>query len=380
VRVEWRRDDLPPPAGATADSALLTESIRAQIAEDGPITFARFMERALTDPDHGYYATAATRPSRSGDFVTAPELHPIFGRTLARQVREMRERLGSPAALTLREYGAGSGALASAVLEGLEGSGPGVRYEPVDLAPQLAAIGERLAIAAPSGPFTGVVIANEFLDALPVHRVIVLNGDLREIHVDWRDGAFAEVAGPLTDDRLASWFTDAGITLAENQRAEVNLAMLDWVDALSRELGRGYVIVVDYGAAAGELYGADRAGGTIRAFAGQRVSSDVLSEPGSRDITSSVDFDALERHARARGFDISGRRRTNEFLIASGLDDEYARARDAAANDWDASLNLRGVITRLLDPNALGGYLDSVWAKAAPTDPPLLGLTPNKRP
>ena len=174
---------------------------------------------------------------------------------------------------------------------------------------------------------TGVVIANEFADALPVHRVIQLDGALREIHVDWRDDRFIEVAGPLTDDRLATWFADAAIELAEGQRAEVNLAMLDWIRDVSAGLERGFVIVIDYGAAARELYGPDRPTGTIRAFSGQQVSGDVLSGVGARDITSHVDFDALEREARACGLIVVGRRRSNEFLIACGLDDAYQQAR-----------------------------------------------------
>ncbi len=190
-----------------------------------------------------------------------------------------------------------------------------------------------------------------------------LNGEPREIHVDWRDGQFVEVAGPLTDDRLATWFTDAGAELAENQRAEVNLAMLDWLAKLSHEIERGYVLIIDYGSTASDLYGSSRPTGTIRAFAGHQVSSDVLSDPGSRDITSHVDFDALERQARSCGLAVAGRRKSNEFLLACGLDDMYEQARAETDSDWDAALNLRSAIQRLLDPNALGGYLVEVLAK-----------------
>ena len=391
MRVEWRRESAPPPAGAAdVDDAGLAQSIRDEIARGGPITFARFMERALYDPERGYYVAAATRPMRSGDFLTAPELHPIFGRTLARQVDEMWRRMDRPADFVIREYGAGSGALFLSVLDGLaridSPLASSIRYEPVDFARQRALIADRLreagrgellvSISERNTTRTGLVIANEFLDALPVHRVIRLKGELREIHVDWRDGRFTEVAGPLTDDRLAVWFEDAGVELADSQRAEVNLAMLDWVAELSREIERGYVLVIDYGSGAMDLYGPSRPTGTIRAFAGQRVSSDVLSDPGSRDITSHVDFDAFERQARACDLEVAGRRRSNEFLIACGLDDTYRQARAAADSDWDAAVSLRSAIQRLLDPNALGGYMVGVLAKNAPTDPPLLGMMP----
>ena len=149
--------------------------------------------------------------------------------------------MGEPSDFAIREFGAGSGALFIAILDGLQrGASPlatTIRYEPVDLPRQQAQIrarferdglGDRVRTEA-ADPLVGVVLANEFLDALPVHRVIELNGALREIHVDWRDDRFTEVAGPMTDDRLASWFSDAGVGLAEGQRAEVNLALLDWV-------------------------------------------------------------------------------------------------------------------------------------------------------
>jgi SAM-dependent MidA family methyltransferase len=395
MRVEWRRDETSPPAGASDEgNAELAASIREEIAAQGPITFAHFLERALTDPVHGYYATSGDRPTRSGDFLTAPELHAIFGATLARQVDEMWQRLDRPNDFVMREFGAGTGSLFLAVVDGLVAIesplADTLRYEPVDFARQRAQIVERITsagrarqlvpVAERGGLRHGVVVANEFLDALPVHRVIKLNGALREIHVDWRDGRFSEVAGPFTDERLGTWFSGRDIELAESQRAEVNLAMLDWMRDVSASLDRGYLIVIDYGATAADLYGPSRPTGTIRAFSGQQVSADVLSGVGNRDITSHVDFDALEGEARARGLEVCGRRRSNEFLIACGLDDSYQRARAQADQDWDASMILRSAIQRLLDPNALGGYLVGVMAKDAPTEPPLLGFGEIQRP
>jgi SAM-dependent MidA family methyltransferase len=391
MHIEWRRDEPAPVDGTALEaSAALADSIRAEIEAGGPITFARFMERALYDPARGYYVTAVSRPTRSGDFLTAPELHPIFGQTLARQIDEMWRLMDQPDPFLVREYGAGSGALLLALLDGLlridSPLAATVRYDPIDFARQRALIEDRLTEAGRQSQLlrvaddhvihAGVVIANEYLDALPVHRVINLHGELRELYVAWRNERLTEVAGPMSDERVARWFTNAGITLAEGQRAEANLAMLDWIDGLTRDLEHGFAVVIDYGAGAGELYGPDHPTGTIRAFAGQRVSSDVLGEPGSRDITASVDFDALEGQARACGFSVVGRRRTNEFLLAAGLDDVYEQARAAAENDWEESLLLRSAITRLLDSNALGGYQVSVLARNVPTDPTLSGFQP----
>jgi SAM-dependent MidA family methyltransferase len=375
---------------ADAAAQPLVTSIREEIAAHGPITFARFMQRALYDARDGYYTRSAVRPTRAGDFVTAPELHPIFGQTLARQLDEMWRRLGQPDSFVVREYGAGSGSLILALIDGLARLGSPLavtlRYEPVDFARQRTLISERMTSAGREGLLVpiaergslrvGVVVANEYVDALPVHRVVVIDGQLREIHIDWRDDAFHEVAGPLSDTRIADWFSDSEIELAEGQRAEVNLAMLDWIGEVASELERGYVMVIDYGSTARELYGPSRPDGTLRAFAAHRVSSDVLSGVGQRDITAHVDFDALERAAQLSGLDFLGRRRAAEFLLATGLEDAYAQARPEAEQDWDSALGLRSAVQRLIDPNALGGYQVALFSRGVAVEPALRGLAP----
>ena len=257
LRVELRRDDTSLPSLVDDGEPLLVEAIRAEITTRGPITFARFMERALYEPGLGYYATRPDRPTRSGDFLTAPELHPIFAWTLAGQVDEMWRWLGSPADFVLREYGAGSGALFTALLDGLVQAGSGlassIRYQPIDLPLQTQLIGQRLAdtgradvVEAPpvDEQFVGCILANEFLDALPVHRVVQVAATLREIYVDWRDERFVEVVGALSDSRLGEFFSAAGVALADGQRAEVNLAQSDWLMDAAGALKRGYVMVI----------------------------------------------------------------------------------------------------------------------------------------
>ena len=342
----------------------------------GPITFARFMERALYEPGLGYYATSVDRPTRAGDFLTAPELHPIFGHVLARRIDGMWRALGQPQTFTVREFGAATGTLFLTLLEGLIGFDSdlvgAIRYQPVDLALQRATLEQRLVAAGHAGmlsdatsdaPLVGVVLANEFLDALPVHLVVREGDALREIHVDWQGGRFVEHIGELSDARLGTWFSDSGIELADGQRAEASLAMLDWVSPLGSQLERGFAIVIDYGASANELYAAHRMTGTLRAFRGQHVSSDVLGAVGHQDITAHVDFDALERAARGAGLTVIERRRQNEFLIDNGFDEAYAAARLEADQDWSAALSLRSAVRRLIDPQALGGYQVAVLGK-----------------
>jgi SAM-dependent MidA family methyltransferase len=376
----------------------LVDALRTEIEIAGPITFARFMQRALYEPGLGYYATSAGRPTRAGDFLTAPELHPIFGHAIARQLHEVWQRLGEPPRFVLREYGAGSGSLGLAIAEGLaEMSSPlleRLRYQPIDLPGQMEVIERRLADAGHAGllerpasgllerpasgrpgkPFVGCVLANEFVDALPVHRVERREGALRELYVTWRDGRFAEEPGELSTPAIAGWFGETDAQLLEGQRAEVNVAMAAWLGEVGQELERGYALLIDYGAPQAELHAPHRAGGTLRAFRNQHVSSDVLSGVGRQDVTAQVNLDALARDARRAGLDVLGRTTQAEFLVGCGLEDLLDHHRERDADDWQALLLLRSAVRRLLDPRQLGGYSVVVLGRGVPIEPPLRGL------
>ena len=348
MRAEPIRTALTPPPDDDAGDPRLIAAIRAEIDAGGPITFARFMERTLYEPGLGYYATSKTRPTRAGDFLTAPELHPIFGQTVARQIDQMWQRLGRPSDFTVREYGAGRGTLGRALPAGMA-------YEPIEFDQP-----------RPSAPFVGVVLANEFIDALPVHRVVARSGGLRELLVGWSDGGFVEVESERSDPRLAEWFDHRHVKLADGQRAEVNLQMHDWLDEIGRELQRGYVLIFDYGAPAAELYGADRHTGTLRAFRGQHVSSDLFAAVGHQDLTAHVDLDALEDGARRAKLEVIQRTRQAEFLLANGFEEVYAALRETADQDWDAATLLRSAVRRLLDPRGMGGFAVEILGRNAP--------------
>jgi SAM-dependent MidA family methyltransferase len=349
MRLEPVRLPLTAPPTDDAGEPRLIEAIRAEIDERGPITFARFMERALYEPGLGYYATSRERTTRSGDFLTAPELHPIFGQTIARWVEAAWQRLGQPTDFRVREYGAGRGTLGAALPQN-------VAYEPVefDLPPS-------------ASPFVGVVLANEFLDALPLHRVIAREDGLRELMVGWSDERFVEVEADLSDGRLAAWFDDRHIRLQPGNVAEVNLAMIDWLAEISRDLQRGYALIIDYGKPAELLYGPERPTSTLRAFRGQHVSSDVLGAVGHQDLTATIDLDALGNGAREAGLEVLSRTRQAEFLLSAGLDEIYRAARDPADTDWDAALTLRSAVARLLDPGGMGGFAAVILGKGVPS-------------
>ncbi|MFH1474784.1 MAG: SAM-dependent methyltransferase, partial [Chloroflexota bacterium] len=311
-------------------------AIRAEIGRRGPIPFAEFMALALGHAEGGYYATAAVRPTRGGDFLTAPELHPVFGAALARQVAEAWERVGRPARFTLIEYGAGAGTLALAILAGLRDDGSPLAdvlvYAPVEmnrhrlaeLAARAAAVG--LLVVDPTGPdgdpVPGIVLANEFLDALPVHLLEVRGGRAREVRVSvGADGAFEEMLDEPSDralrDRLEGLARD-GISLVEGQRLEIRPAVAAWALEVGRRLEAGLILAIDYGAPAADLYGPRRRAGTLMTYRGHLAEGDPgapYRDVGERDITAHVDTTALGSALAGAGLDLLGETSQAELLV-----------------------------------------------------------------
>ena len=370
-------------------------AIRAEIARRGSIPFADFMALALGHPAGGYYTGAVARPTRSGDFLTAPELHPVFGATLARQVAEAWDRLGRPSPFTLLEYGAGAGTLALAILAGLRDDGSPLAdalvYAPEELSAHRVAEIEKGAAAAglaivdagalDLAPAAGVVLANEFLDALPVHLVEVREGRPREVHVGVGcDGAFEDVLGELSGAAVAEHLAALdrqGIALVEGQRLEVRPAVDGWADQVGRRLAAGLVLVLDYGSPAPDLYGPRRRAGTLMTYRGHVAEGDAgapYRDVGERDITAHVDTTALGDALRAAGLDLLGEISQAELLVGCGLEELVRRRQEAAASASEA-LELRSAVMRLLDPRHLGGFRAVVAGRGVAAEPPLRGLT-----
>jgi SAM-dependent MidA family methyltransferase len=385
-------DELPLPAGpgrpadpSPADrlpadrSAALVALIRAEIdhSPERRITFARFMELALYEPRLGYYRQTADRPTDAGDFLTAPETHPIFGWTIARRIERMWAELGRPYPFSLIEYGAGSGTLAVSILEGMRRHGAddllaATRYQPVESNPhrlidlrsrfEETGLGDRLpAAGAPSGdssPVTGVLIANEFLDAMPVHEFVIRDGELQELLVEWRD-RFVESAARPSTTALARRLIDDGIDpsgLAEGQVGEICLGFEPWLDEVAARLARGYVLAIDYGYEAGELYGPRHLAGTLLGYRGHRVVDDPFTDPGLVDLTAHVDFTALQVLGERRGLRSAALTTQSEFLVASGIESELRALQESRATTAEDYLRARSGIVRMLDPRHMGRF------------------------
>ena len=331
----------------------LVEAIRDEIlaAPERRITFARFMQRALTEPGLGYYASSELRPTREGDFLTAPELHPFFGRCIGRFVASAWQHAGSPPSFRVHEFGGGRGTLRDSAMTELA---PGVEWYRIDLP-------DRSEEA--TGP-AGLALANEYLDALPVHRLVNSAG-LREAWVTWSDGWFSEVLAdpsPGLADHLAA---DA-IELSEGQRAEVCLAAPRWIGDVAHSLGVGGVLlVIDYGHDAAELYGPRRMAGSLLTYRDHAVADDPFSAVGHSDITAHVDISALERAAHESGLELLGSTSQAHFLTDLGLGALLADLGRHPETDPQTYLEARSAVARLLDPRHLGGFRVLAWARPA---------------
>jgi SAM-dependent MidA family methyltransferase len=378
------------PAADLADvgeDEALAARIRAEIDATGPMTFARFMELALYDPDGGYYRSEEAHPGRAGDFLTAPETHPIFGHAVANQLTEVWARLDRPDPFVVHEHGAGGGALAEAVLRGLERTRSGlidaIRYVPVEIDPRRiesfverltrAGMGERISTTQGTGPFSGAVLANEVLDALPVHRIGIRDGRLQErfVGVD-PGGAFADVWADPSTPAIARRLADESISLEDGQSAEVCLAIEAWVASAVAPLGRGLALFLDYGSLASDLYDPGRRpNGTIRAFARHRLSDDVYAHVGRQDLTAHVDLTAVGAAARSTGLTEEGRTSQAAFLLGNRIEERLREIQADPATTLEEYTELRSALVRLLDPAGMGGFHVLGYGRDWPDGPPL---------
>jgi SAM-dependent MidA family methyltransferase len=299
--------------------------ITERIRERGPMTVAAFMEMALYDPDEGYYARAAQRSGRAGDFFTSVDVGPIFGELLEVQIAEMARLFGVPASapsFDLVEAGAGNGRLSADILAAMRERDPelldSVRLHLVEesaaaRASQSAALGSlasRLVASQPSLPdsFEGILVANELLDAMPVHHVAQREHELAELYVHADEhGGLRLVEGPLSTPELSAYLDRLDIRLQPGWQADISLAGVNWITEAARRLRRGFLILIDYGHDARELYSATHSAGTLTTFTGHRSAGSEssmpawLGNPGQQDITAHVDFTSVRAAAEAAG-------------------------------------------------------------------------------
>lgn len=377
---QGRSPDLPvPPPEALAASARLHALICAE-AQGGPLSFARYMELALYASGCGYYTGGSRKFGEAGDFVTAPEISPLFSWTLARQSAEVLAAMGGGDVL---EFGAGTGALMTELLRELErlDSLP-QRYLVMELSPELAERQrEQLAAELPHllervfwlptlpATFRGVVIANEVLDAMPVQRFRLRDGEVEEMCVACTDAGLAWTARPA-EGRLAERVRALTQTfgLSAPYESEIGFAAEDWMRTLADMLERGVAFLIDYGFPAREFYHPQRNTGTLMCHYRHRAHTDPFFAVGLQDITAHVDFTAMAEAAFEAGMDVLGFTNQANFLVACGLLD-YLQQPVSVREQMERS----AAVKKLTLPSEMG-ELFKVLAVGRGIDEPLTGF------
>jgi SAM-dependent MidA family methyltransferase len=378
--------DLP---ALTPDEAEHGARLEARVREEivrcgGWISFARYMQLALYEPGLGYYSAGARKLGAAGDFVTAPEVAPVFSRCLAAQCEEVLRELGGGDVL---ELGAGSGVMAAELLAELARRDclPG-RYRILDVSADLR---ERqratLADAVPQlldrvewldglpEDFTGIVLANEVLDALPVERFAVRGGVVNALGVTSQLGRleWSEARAPeALADAVRSVERGTGIAWPDGYASEINLGLAGWLAALAASVRRGVLLFVDYGLPRREFYAAERSDGTLLCHFRHRFHDDPFTRLGLQDITAWVDFTAVAEAGQAAGFGVAGYATQAHFLIGCGLGEFVA---DVSGLDVVSRVNLSRQAMVLTLPGEMGERFKAI-ALVKGYDSPLRGF------
>jgi SAM-dependent MidA family methyltransferase len=376
----------------------LAELLAERIRRFGPVTFADYMRECLYHPVHGYYSKAESK--RFADYYTSVDVHPIFARLLARQFAEMWEHVGRPEEFTLVEAGAGVGRFAAQVLDFCEAKltefYEALRYVAVE---RSGSRRERATIAAKSHAATGhfaasaevpehvaagCVFSNELVDALPVHRVVIERADrlkpapldggaMKEILVDFRDGRFVDVLAPVSTCAISEYFAAQGITLHDGQHAEVGLEACDWISEIGRRLERGYVLTIDYGHSAADLFDDHHMRGTLLAYQNHRANEDFYAAPGEQDLTAHVNLTALETWGKRSGLETAGLTSQTAFLLALGQGNEFADLYDEGQSEAERT-KARLQLKTLIHPEGMGERFQVLVQQKGVTASQLTGL------
>ena len=353
----------------------------SRISETGPVTVAEFMELALYHPEFGYYSRSARRSGRTGDFYTSVDVGPIFGELIAIQLAEMWTVLRGAGAscFDLVEAGAGNGRLARDILDAASRDHPDF-YDTIRLTLVERSAAARAAHAGTLGPhagrlvdsterlprsITGAIVANELLDALPVHVVTMTAEGLREIAIAARDGALTEVEMPLSNQSLAP----SG-DLEVGDRREVALEAMDWIADAASALDRGFMLLFDYGFEASPSHARAHPGGTLTAYRAHRAEPrDWLAHPGDMDLTAHVDLGAVRGAAIEAGLDALGIVDQTYFLLGLGLTDRIGRGNDRGG------IKDRLAARTLLMPGGLGSTMKAMVFAKGMGRPALRGIS-----
>ena len=322
--------------------------IRRRIECNGPITFAEFMDVALYHPHGGYY-THDRQDATHRDYYTSPSAHPVFSALIAIHLEAMWRVLGCPELFYAVEIGAGSGLMARDIAEyanrNLVPFSRAMRYVPIDM-------------VSDDTPHevVGCVVSNELIDAFPVHRFEITDGRLVELFVDVdADGKLHSVPGEPSTPLLAQRLKNVGVELADGTRGEINLRIGQWARQVATIIERGFVLTIDYGHEAGELYSPKRSHGTLQTYYKHTSGSSPYQWIGRQDITAHVDFTSVIEEGRAVGLKPLRLMTQAEYLDRLGLAAWLEKLRGLDISPREIQANAMAM-RDLVDLEGLGGF------------------------
>lgn len=356
------------------------------------ITFAEYMNTVLYHPIYGYYCADGVKIGSQGDFFTASSLGSDFGEMLARQVIEIWQHLSYPNPFILIEMGAGSGQLASDILQTIEKEKPELlkklHYWIIETSESLIQQQKKQLnewqktinlqwktwAEIPDNSLIGCLFSNELVDAFPVHRIKIEKEKLQEIYVTISENKIEEITGELSTPSIIDYFQLIKLDFPspaypDSYETEVNLSALDWLKTIARKLHRGYLITIDYGYPAPKYYHPQRYQGTLNCYYQHRHHHNPYVNLGYQDITAHVDFTALECQGELSGLKKVGLTQQGLFLMALGLGEKFKELSQGKF-DLQTILHCRDQLHQLINPTGLGGFTVLVQSK---------GLTPEEK-
>jgi SAM-dependent MidA family methyltransferase len=391
-----------PTVGRTALVSAIDQELRQLIQKHGRITFAQFMQTCLYSPNGGFYSSRAGQID--AHFGTSATSHPAFGTLIVRQLEQMWHLLGDPSRFAVVEVGSGDGSLARSIVEACNHNSPGLskaldyvatdyepwwpesRPHPFELHPGAGAAATpdepdsrpqvQRVKAEGLGCFQGIVgciLCNELLDNFPVHRFAIQEGRVKEVFVTLTGDRLAEVLDEPSTPRIEARLSDLGVSLPEGARGEVNLAMEGWASQLADSLDRGFVLTIDYGQLARDLYSSEHPEGTMVCYQRHAASADPYEDPGGQDITTHVDFTSLMRLGEQSGLATVGYTLQRNFLVNLGFSSvlDVLEAQDLS----EARIQLaRMAMMTLVDPEEYGDFKVLTQAKGMGPGIELLGF------
>lgn len=359
---------LPEPSlEAKQHSQALTQQILQTLASRHAMPFSEFMQQTLYTPNLGYYANNLTKIGPEGDFITAPEISPIFSRCLAQQANDVLETLTHP---NIVEFGAGRGTMARDILLALPPQTALEHYYIIELSASLKAEQQKTLQTLPpelyqkviwlnelpKTPIQAVVLANEVLDAMPFERLELKDNQAQMMQVEFNDKTqtFHWGTEPITNPKIQKLadqlIQNIGFPAEGSYQTEINLNIQPWLNSIAQFLTQGMVLLVDYGYARAEYYQPARTMGTLRCHYQHLAHNDPFFYPGLQDITAHVDFTAVAESAIEVGFKVAGFTTQAHFLMGSGLL-EMAAPIDA---DITEQIKIAQQIKTLTLPNEMG--------------------------